>query len=373
MTKKLIVASALSLVLGLQSCSKSDDNDIQKVPVTAIELTDHAQDEAYTLYVGRENYVRVNVLPHSVYADRHVLFSSSDERLFKVDNQGIYRGRLTGLKEGVGEVIIESLDGSGIRITAPVNVIPVLMTELKISNAVGTTIKVPVFRTAEIKIGILPADATYKDFKLTSGDESVFTVNRSDPDKILLEGKNLGASTLTLEALDGSGLSETYNVEVEGVYDALSRTGWTASAKDIFSASFPAHLVIDGIQANSWVARTELPGWLMVDMQAVKDVDRILCESRYANNVYHTKTIEVYVSDKDVSGIAYDDVSFVKVGTAEFGTSAADYVHARNVDIVPTIRARHIKILVTESNVRYSTTQRYEMGLSNVQPYVLQR
>lgn len=83
----------------------------------------------------------------------------------------------------------------------------ILITDLK--NGYGFTL--PVGGERQISVEIRPKNATDKTVKWSTSDQSIASIN---PDTGLIKAKSAGTVTVTVEALDGSGVKDTCTVSV---------------------------------------------------------------------------------------------------------------------------------------------------------------
>ena len=135
-------------------------------PASRIEATAPEK----TVAAGAAMQLTAAVQPENA-AIRQVTWSSADERIATVDENGV----VTGVKRGSVRIVATALDGSNVRANISVQVTQTAQ-EITLDHAELT---VDAGHSSMLKATVLPADTNDKGVLWSSTDESVATVNNS--------------------------------------------------------------------------------------------------------------------------------------------------------------------------------------------------
>ena len=177
---------------------------------------------------GTETIV-ATVLPEK--AHQKVAWSSSDETVVTVDENGV----VTAVAIGTTTVICSATDGSEVSETIQVAVIPnaILVTDITLSQS-SLTLEVGNAKTLEAAVS--PEEADNKEVSWSSSDVSVAVVDENG----MVTAVSPGTTTITCEAIDGSGVKATCDVLVDHKYVDLGLTSGTLWATMNIGAEDPA-------------------------------------------------------------------------------------------------------------------------------------
>ena len=167
-------------------------------PVTKVTVTASAP----TVTVGGQATVTAEAMPENATV-KQVVWSSGDERIIKVDENGT----VTGVKRGNGRIIATAADGSNVRANFSMRVVQ--NPEKVTLNAESMTIDVG--RTAVARAVVEPKDTDNKKVIWTTSDESIATVSKDGRIKAVSVGDC--TLTCTCEALDTVTASMTVHVQ----------------------------------------------------------------------------------------------------------------------------------------------------------------
>ena len=135
-------------------------------PVTRISPSASAP----AVTVGSQVTLAADILPESASIPK-VVWSSADERIATVDENGV----VTGVRRGTARLIATTVDGSSVRANISIRV-EQNATDLTLNQQELT---VDAGRTAVLRATVLPADTNNKNVTWSSSDESVATVNKA--------------------------------------------------------------------------------------------------------------------------------------------------------------------------------------------------
>ena len=169
-----------------------------QVTQSAEEIT--LDNSELTVDVGRNGVLKATVLPKDTN-NRKVVWSSSDESVAKVNNQG----RVTGVALGDCEIICTSEEVSTVLAKAVVHVQqPVLKVTLDPAPAVYNN------ETAQLTWKIEPENASNPKLTFASANEKILTVDENG----VVTGVSGGETTVTATTTDGSRRQAKVKVKV---------------------------------------------------------------------------------------------------------------------------------------------------------------
>lgn len=135
--------------------------------------------------------------------NKEIEWKSIDENIATVDAAGV----ITAVAVGETDITATAADGSGIKATCHVAVVPTLATSIVLSE---TALSVKKNHTASIFATVLPATTTNKMLTWTSSDPTVATVDEEGNIKAILAGNTI----IKASAMDGSGIVAECNLTV---------------------------------------------------------------------------------------------------------------------------------------------------------------
>ena len=174
------------------------------VPVSRVTM---AEGTSFVLPEGLSHTFTATITPEEA-TDPGLVWSSSDEAVAKVDENGT----VTGVSFGKAKITATAADGSkaaaGVTVTVNQAVESITLKNEKLY--------LPTAKTAVLKTTVAPENAANKKLEWSSSDESVVTVSK--------EGKAIGVSAgeavITVKATDGTGIEAACRVTVgEDLYD----------------------------------------------------------------------------------------------------------------------------------------------------------
>lgn len=182
--------------------------DIEKMTFGALVTSIELNETAPTIKVGEYLTLIATVLPGT--ANRmNIAWSSSNDDVAMVSSDGI----ILGVSEGTATITASAKDGTGVSASAVVTVVnPIPVSSLTFDNA---TIIIAPNTPTEIIATISPENSTNKTLEWTSSNENIATVVNG-----IVTGINGGVAVITAKTTDGSDLSATCTVVVDGpLYD----------------------------------------------------------------------------------------------------------------------------------------------------------
>ena len=202
-----------------------DDDKQLTLDATEVKLMEEIKlevSDVLPLPVGMDTTITYTCGPETA-DDLTVVFSSSDESVATVDQNGTVRG----IK--VGEAIISASNPFGFQInntqvSFQVKVIPELIKVDKIdivnTTPVGEDGKIYVTDELQLEASILPEDATYKRMVWSSADESIATVDQDGKVMCVKEG----TATIYATSTDRSCVRGAFSFEINKYIAAESVT-----------------------------------------------------------------------------------------------------------------------------------------------------
>ena len=156
---------------------------------------------------GETVQLTATVLPEDA-TDKSVTWTSSDVAVATVDQNGL----VTAVGAGVATIIATTVDVSNLTASCTVTVEPnvVLATSIELNQ---TSANVNEGETLQLTATVMPEDATDKTVTWASSDETVATVDQNG----LVTAVAAGTATITASTIDGSDLSASCEVTVNGI------------------------------------------------------------------------------------------------------------------------------------------------------------
>ena len=144
--------------------------------------------------------------------NKSMVWTSSDESVATVvqnpNSSYPLEAIVTAHKIGKATIKAEAQDGSGISATCEVEVIPLMVSDFSLQTA-SVVKTIP----TQLEVKVSPDEADNKKLKWTSLIPDIATVTEDG----MLTGLKMGTAQIKAEALDGSNISKTFNVEVTGL------------------------------------------------------------------------------------------------------------------------------------------------------------
>jgi len=141
-------------------------------------------------------------------SDNRVVWTSSDESVAKVDQNGL----VTAVGNGLAVITATAQDGSGKSASCNVGVVDPNNIPVEKLSIVYRGGDLAALETVQLTAGIFPGDAANKKVLWTSSDETVATVDENG----VLTGLKKGEVTITATAADGYGATATLALKVAG-------------------------------------------------------------------------------------------------------------------------------------------------------------
>ena len=186
----------------ITAMSRDGGNARANISIQVVQLAEKItlDKKELTVDVGRTGVLKATVLPTDTN-DKKVTWTSSDEKIAKVNAQG----RVTGVKVGECEIICTSKTSGKVQAKATVHVQqPVKKVTLKDAPAVY------VGESAQLTWKIEPADATNKAVTFRSANEGIVKVDKDGK----VTGVKAGEAYVTVMSADGSNRQARVKVKV---------------------------------------------------------------------------------------------------------------------------------------------------------------
>ena len=160
-----------------------------------------------TMKVNESALLEVEVVPDDAEYS-HIVWTSSDERVAVVDDNGLVTARGVGQAEIT--VTAYNFDGSGTGTHCDVTVVPTMVESIALNMS---DLELKLDDTYQLEATVSPVDATNKSVAWTSSDENVATVDNNG----LVTAVGIGDVDITAAANDGSGVAANCHVTVEPI------------------------------------------------------------------------------------------------------------------------------------------------------------
>ena len=160
-----------------------------------------------TMKVNESVSLEVEVVPDDAEYS-HIVWTSSDERVAVVDDNGLVTARGVGQAEIT--VTAHNYDGYDVGTHCDVTVVPTMVESIALNMS---DLELKLDDTYQLEATVSPSDATNKSVAWTSSDENVATVNNNG----LVTAVGIGDVDITAAANDGSGVAANCHVTVEPI------------------------------------------------------------------------------------------------------------------------------------------------------------
>jgi uncharacterized protein YjdB len=195
----------------------------------------------YAIAAGESDAVRYSLQPDDA-SEKSVSFTSSDTDVATVDAAGV----IHAVKPGTAEILLRTLDGTGLSGSAFVTVAEVKLEGISLEES---SLALAVGEKAQLHPAFEPKSSTSTDVRYTSSDPEVASVGEGGQVEALKPGK----ATITVESAEG-GYSDTCAIEsysrVSAV--ALSRESLQMEIGQSFSLSAQPEPAGSGKGAALW-------------------------------------------------------------------------------------------------------------------------
>lgn len=205
-----ILGMLLALMPFASSCT--EEKETIAPPVQYIELSELKK----TMSVGETSQLTATVLPEGVL-DKTITWKIDDENIGTIDSEG----NITAIAEGETKV---SAIVDNVTAICALTVVPVAVESVSLNE---TTKKMSVNETLQLTATILPENATYKDVKWTSSNETVATVN----DNGLVTTHSTGNVAITATSVSGE-KTAVCNIVIVGSDPLMSQTEMNLTKND---------------------------------------------------------------------------------------------------------------------------------------------
>lgn len=187
-----------------------------RVEEPVVEIT--INPDTYRLGRGKSYTLEATISNHGTATDIGIIWSSSDEDVCTVDENG----KIYGVNYGYATITAEAEDGYGAYATCEVRVVREV-TSLKLNYSSITIVQGETFK---LKTTIKPSNATYTTAMFSSSDDTIAMVDEDG----LVTGLEPGKVLIRADARDNSGKYALCHVTV---IEPVASTGVTVSDKEL--------------------------------------------------------------------------------------------------------------------------------------------
>lgn len=169
--------------------------DIKKMTFGALVSSILLDPSSAIIEIGNMVTLSATISPSNA-VNKEVIWSSSNEDIAMVSSKGV----VFGMAEGEVSITAESTDGSGIKASCNIKVIPVKVQSITLNYEVYSLGK---GESVVLEATVLPENAGNKDVEWMSSNEDVVLVSKNGRVVCIDDGE----ATVTATAKDGSGVS----------------------------------------------------------------------------------------------------------------------------------------------------------------------
>lgn len=244
-------------------------------PVTSITLNTYS----IKWNIGKSGHFYPTVSPSNA-TNKNVTWKSSNTAVATVASDGL----LTAVGAGTATITCTAADGSGVKATCAVTVLPQPVTSIKLNT---TSISWEVGRSGSFTATVSPSNATNKNVTWKSSNTAVATVSSAG----LLKAVGAGTATITCTAADGSGVTAKCAVTVKAT--SISSILLTSTASSIYvgnhayiqATTTPANKKVTYSSGNTSVA-TVTQGGVVTGVSAGKAIITVKDPDSSVKNTY---------------------------------------------------------------------------------------
>jgi endo-1,4-beta-xylanase len=223
---------------------------IQIINRLAQSVTVSATGDIDTIAVGETLQMMASVLPENT-TNPDIAWSVTPAENATINQNGI----LTAKTNGKVTVKATAMDGSGVADTMAITIIEILAQSIELSAAddIDTIV---VEETLQMHATVLPENTTNPAFVWSVSPEGLAGISTGG----LLTATAIGNVTVTATALDGSGVTGTFNITIESIPTGLFGNFLSEGIKVYPNPAVDGRFTIQGIDKISQVIITDLFG-----------------------------------------------------------------------------------------------------------------
>ena len=358
----------------LKIASKSDPNIIASCTVYVVKsdilVTNLIMSQpSAELQVGNTMNLSVTVSPSNA-TNQSVNWSSSNSNVATVDSNGVVTAKGTGN----ATITATSADGTGIKRTCAVKVVPRTDPVIKISSLSmsKTSASLDIGDTLSLSVTVSPSNATNKSVTWSSTDTSVATVNTNG----VVTAKKAGNANIKATAADGSGVTATCRVTVNtpepygefNVYSLTVMQGKTVEFNVAGGVRNSTHFVytVNGNRPDG--SELNIPAWSGIEVSGKSKFASTMTVDATASGPFYTPgnyTLKLWVRDATTTNATLTDSINVEVQAASLGKP--EYVQIDSCSFVA--RTDTVKSTVQEGTIFDQTNYPLDVGRSWSFPY----
>ena len=179
------------------------------IPVTGISLVPH-EDEDIISVVNRtdDRQIKAHVTPENA-TNKKLTFSLDNEEIASITDEG----KITAKQVGHANITIKAADGISKTVPLTVTAAPVPVTSLEFEVEPANPVELVIGESYDLKLKVLPEDATNKVLDITSSNNSVAWPNGDGNLSIRAAGE--GDATITITSKDNSSAKKEVHFKIK--------------------------------------------------------------------------------------------------------------------------------------------------------------
>jgi len=258
MKKLSIIFLSTLTVLFFSACNNNYIPDIkteQNVPVTSISL--EPDETPISLVNGTHRQITAHVIPKNA-TNKKLAYTSNDLNIASIDDKGL----ITANAVGNTNITIKAADGISKTVNLTVTAAPIPVQSIVLDPAPSKEpIELVIGKSYELKLKVLPEDATNKKLDITSSNDRVAYPNGGGNLSIQAAGE--GDATITIISKDNSSVKKEVRFKIKPLPSIELIT------EEITSESSESNLNLEIKTLNGKLSYTpkivgEESGWLTV-------------------------------------------------------------------------------------------------------------
>ena len=210
MKKLSIIFLSTLTVLFFSACNNNYIPDIkteQNVPVTSISL--EPDETPISLVNGTHRQITAHVIPKNA-TNKKLAYTSNDLNIASIDDKGL----ITANAVGNTNITIKAADGISKTVNLTVTAAPIPVQSIVLDPAPSKEpIELVIGKSYELKLKVLPEDATNKELDITSSNDRVAYPNGGGNLSIQAAGE--GDATITIISKDNSSVKKEVRFKIK--------------------------------------------------------------------------------------------------------------------------------------------------------------
>jgi len=178
----------------------------EPIPVTGISLIPH--EDTISLVDGTDRKIEAHVIPENA-TNKKLTFSLDNQEIASITEDG----KITAKAVGSANITIKAADGISKTVKLTVTAASVSVTSIEFEEQPANPIELVIGESYELKLKVMPEDATNKELRITSSSDDIAWPNGDGNRSIKAVGE--GETTVTITSVDNSNVSKMVHFKMK--------------------------------------------------------------------------------------------------------------------------------------------------------------